>query len=279
MIHDEDLIDVIFILKKTFERFDTPYFLIGAQARDLLLTGCTNAVGLRRTEDVDFSIAVRGWSQYQALCQTLRDRPEHDFDSDSHDQQRLIFRGRLKVDLVPFGGVADAEGRMFWPPDNNPMMNILGFEDALAGVISMPLKELNVRLPSLPALALLKLFAWNDRPQRTKDIEDFATILERYQNIPSEDRLWSGIDSDLLEEDGFDYILAWHRIFGRDVGRCVRFPATGSCLLGILAREMAGPPYKLITILSHFFNRNFEKSLEAFHWFERGVRDILTWLK
>lgn len=276
MIPEIELIHVIGAVQSAAERLGIPFLLVGAYARDLRLKERIDISSLRATGDIDFAFAVRDWDHYRAMRQALLDRSEGDFAPDQREKQRLIFSQGLPVDLVPFGGVADAQGRLFWPPEGTPMMNVRGFEDALASADPVDLGPLQVRVVSLPAMALLKLMAWNDRPEeRTKDIEDFALLLRRYHEVEDESRIFSSPDSDLLESDDFDYDQAWHRIFGRDVGRMISLRATGDCLLQILSRETAGPPYNLASGLRRFFQGDFEKTLKALQSFERGVRDML----
>jgi predicted nucleotidyltransferase len=103
------------------------YFLAGATARDLILV---NVHGLRpgcATRDIDFGIAVESWTQFERLKERLFATNEF---SASRAQQRLTFADSnegisIPVDLIPFRGVASADGTIAWP-----LMNVAGFEEA-----------------------------------------------------------------------------------------------------------------------------------------------------
>jgi predicted nucleotidyltransferase len=53
----------------------------------------------------------------------------------SRARQRLIYNNSIAVDIVPFGAISCADGNIRWPPNQDEVMNIVGFEDAfkLAG--------------------------------------------------------------------------------------------------------------------------------------------------
>jgi predicted nucleotidyltransferase len=43
------------------------YFVVGAMARDILLTGVFGLSAGRATRDVDLAVAVEGWPQFEAI--------------------------------------------------------------------------------------------------------------------------------------------------------------------------------------------------------------------
>jgi len=70
----------------------------------------------RATRDIDFRIAVESWAQFELLKERLL--ATNDFSA-SRAQQRLTFTDSnegvsIPVDLIPFRGVASADGTIAW---------------------------------------------------------------------------------------------------------------------------------------------------------------------
>lgn len=81
-------------------------FIVGAPARDIILEYACGAGIRRRTQDIDFGVAVESWAEYELLKKTLVET--ENFRIDEKIEQRL-WRGRgteeIKIDLVPYGGL------------------------------------------------------------------------------------------------------------------------------------------------------------------------------
>src|SRR5438445_692518 len=75
-----------------------------------------------------------------------------------------------------------AGGTIEWPPSRDIVMNVAGFEEALASSVSIQMAEdLAVRVASIPGLMILKLVAWSDRGRETdKDAADMYRLLTAY---------------------------------------------------------------------------------------------------
>src|SRR5581483_4116541 len=143
------------------------YFVAGATARDLILVNVHGLRPGRATRDIDFGIAVENWDRFELLKESLVATGV--FTSDWRALQRLTYSDRaagssMPVDLIPFRGVTAADGTIEWPPSRDIVMNVAGFEEALASSIPIQIEEgLIVRVASIPGLMLLKLVAWSDR--------------------------------------------------------------------------------------------------------------------
>jgi predicted nucleotidyltransferase len=80
---------------------ETPFVLIGAAARDLLLVHAGGIEALRATEDTDVALAVRSWEEFMRVRAALlvskgcvAGRPLHQ-----------LWLGDQRLAIVPFGGV------------------------------------------------------------------------------------------------------------------------------------------------------------------------------
>jgi predicted nucleotidyltransferase len=169
------------------------------------------------TKDVDFALAMDSWEQYQALVDHLLQTGH--FERDRHIEHRLTFRKAMKLDLLPFGGVENPDGRLAWPPDGSIHMTTLGFREAFDHAIPVTIApSIAIRFASPAGLALLKLVAWNERRQETqgKDARDLALVLRNYLSAGNASRLYDN-HVDLLDSEHFDYELAGARILGRDL--------------------------------------------------------------
>src|SRR5580658_7451616 len=220
---DLSVVRVLRVLDPIARSSKCEYFLAGATARDLILVNVHGLRPGRATRDIDFGIAVESWDQFALLKDSLVATGR--FESDGGALQRLIYteqsdRLSLPVDLIPFRGVASGESMIEWPPSRDIVMNVAGFEEALASSVLLEIQpELSVRVASLPGLTLLKVVAWFDRGRETnKEAADLYRLLTTYAEAGNTDRLYDH-EMDLLESVGFDMELAGAELLGGDVAK------------------------------------------------------------
>ena len=196
--------------------------LVGAMARDLLLFHAHGIKAKRGTEDVDFGFAVDGWSDYEKLRESLLSSDSfHTHPSGIH---KLLYHEHLVVDLIPFGGLENADGIISWPPNGDTVMSVLGFKEALEASIDVLLPSARqVAIVSLPMLAVLKVLAWSERRliAPRKDASDLLLILQNYLDAGNSERLYNEA-SQLLESPDFDYERAGAWLAGKDAMQTIR---------------------------------------------------------
>ena len=212
---------IIGALHDTAARHRTSYFIIGATARDILMTHVFGIDAGRATRDVDFAIALEDWPQFEAIKAALLDSGE--FSSPTAEPHRLYYRmpehGRAyPIDLIPFGKIADASNSIAWPPDMAVVMNVTGYREALAHALAVDTGDgVVVSVVSIPALAVLKLLAWNERGlEDNKDAQDLLFLLRNYHHAGNAERLFDDA-LPLMESCGFDIELAGAALLGYDV--------------------------------------------------------------
>ena len=88
--------------------------LVGATARDLLLFYAHGIKAARGTEDIDLAFAVASWSVFEKLRKSLWSSDV--FRSHPSASHKLLYRKDVVVDLIPFGGLENADGTISWPP-------------------------------------------------------------------------------------------------------------------------------------------------------------------
>lgn len=196
-----------------------PYFLVGAMARDVLLGHVFGLDPGRVTRDLDVAFALEDWEHFQQLQDRLIASGR--FVAVRDVVHRLLFSPdggapRYIVDVIPFGGVEQPTRTIAWPPAMHTIMHVAGFSDALQ---TAPLVQvaLDLTIPtSLPGLALLKLFAWQDRGlDDARDAIDLATLYRHYAEAGNLDRVYDEAML-ALEAVGFDIELAGAWFLGKD---------------------------------------------------------------
>ena len=207
------------IIRQVVQVADSEYsrlFIVGAQARDLILQ---HAYGLpihRATNDIDFGIVVENWVEFTKVREKLI--ASEKFKAHKIMKQRLVHESSLLIDLVPFGDLEDPIGQIAWPPDFSIVMSTIGFREAYDNSIVVRIAEdLTVKVASLAGLALLKIVAWDDR-RFERDAQDLGLIMRRYMDAGNADRVYTEVGDciDLLN-DQFDYDKVSARILGRDL--------------------------------------------------------------
>jgi len=219
---------------QTANSLSLPYFLAGATARDLVLENIFGRAPGKLTRDLDFGFVLSDWKQFEnlkaALMSTGRFEPDRAI-------QRVLYQHSagisVRVDLIPFGGVQEGS-QISWPPDNDFVMNVAGFKEALESAIQVQVdSDRVVPVTSLPGLIILKLFAWADRKLEKRDAPDILKILTDYADAGNEDRLYAD-ELPILEAAEFDVPIAGARLLGKDA-RHIASQETSASIAKILA--------------------------------------------
>ena len=97
---------------------ELPYIVVGATARDLLLFHVFGIPVTRATADVDFAVAMDSWERFSELRAALLASGHFREGKMEHRVylKALSVKDEIPVDLIPFGGVAEADV-IHWPPD------------------------------------------------------------------------------------------------------------------------------------------------------------------
>ena len=130
----------------------------------------------------NFAIQIEGWD----LFAEIRDRLITNGFKDGKSLQRVVSPAGMPVDIVPFGGIADKNSNIQWPPSGDVEMDVAGFQEAHQSAIQVLIQQdppIQIPVASPQGLALLKIIAWDDRDHdlRAKDAKDLAYLLESYQ--------------------------------------------------------------------------------------------------
>jgi predicted nucleotidyltransferase len=194
---------------------ETPLLLVGAGARDLLLVHGQGVDMHRATEDTDLALAVRSWDVFLRLRETLITSGGFTAEGPLH----RLWSGDQRLDIIPFGGVERADRSIAWPTEGADVMTVAGLIEALATAVAVRLPGgIAVDVASLPALALLKVWAWNDRKYTTpgKDAFDLCMLLRHYADAGNQERLYGEEGETALASFDFDLDKAGAWLLGKD---------------------------------------------------------------
>ncbi|MDR0243123.1 MAG: nucleotidyl transferase AbiEii/AbiGii toxin family protein [Burkholderia sp.] len=209
-------------------RLDAPFVVAGATARDILMWHVHGIRPVRATRDVDVAVCAVSWPFHAQLVDALV--ATRQFTRAPKQQQKLLFDSgthgfRTELDLVPFGPLETPPGEIAWPPGGEFVLNVLGFQEAVDTALAVSISaDTVVPVASLPALALLKLLAWQDRRARqNSDAYDLLFLLRHYHDAGNRERLWDAAP-DLLEAHAFQPGLAAAGLLAREAKRIASPP-------------------------------------------------------
>jgi predicted nucleotidyltransferase len=130
----------------------------------------------------------------------------------------------------------EQDGEIAWPPKGEFVMNVSGYVEAFYSALDVEITPgFQVKVVSLPAMAILKILAWNDRPEGDKHASDVLLILRNYHQAGQFDRLYAE-GMDLLEAYGYDVELSGAALLGRDAQRDIT-QETREQVIAVFTRE------------------------------------------
>lgn len=220
-----------------FQEKNIKFFIIGATARDIILELNNEQVG-RATRDLDIAIAIEDWDKYAEVEKDLVKL--ENFEKDLLQKQRFIYQKAYEIDLVPYGAIMQQDDKIYWPPDQDTAMNVLGFKEAEKQIVKVNIDDqLEINVVNLASIFLLKLVAWTDRNNiSSKDADDMGFILTNYLLI-NEDRAIEEFYDEIYTIDPFDTIVAAGALMGIDLNNMIKDnPATHEFLLKVIDQEI-----------------------------------------
>jgi len=228
------LAQVVGALQRVAQPMAVDFFLMGAAARDVMLRHGHNIEPGRQTRDVDFAVMVPDWASFETLRVALIKGGDF-LERPGPATHRLRHQSGLPLDIVPFGGIERADRTIAWPPDQSTVFDCFGAREAFNAAVAVLLPQaVAVRVASIPALALLKVTAWQDRKltHPGRDADDLLLYLRSYMDCGNIDR--AACDhGDLFTAEDYDHEAAGAQLLGRDMALLLDKPAIER-VLGIL---------------------------------------------
>jgi predicted nucleotidyltransferase len=242
----QPLVDVVRPLQEAAAKLDAPLFLMGAAARDVMLLHAFGIKTLRQTEDIDFGVMVKDWAAFEALRQALLAGGQ--FETKSKDAtHKLWHRSGRPLDIVPFGGVEKPDRSLAWPPNEEIIFDCFGMQEALQSGHDVLLPgDVSLIVPSLPALALLKITAWQDRKltRRGRDAGDLMLYLRHYLDCDQYDHAAKDYP-ELFDTADYDHEVTSARLLGLDLRQLLSAEAVDRVLAIVLPESDASGTRRL----------------------------------
>ncbi len=213
-----DFLEMLAALERGFAAFHVDFYLVGAVARDIWMTAIHEIPPSRITRDIDFAVFIEDKGTYEKLKRHLIEI-EH-FQPSKENNFVLLWQGRMQVDLLPFGSIEDENAKVNFDGTGLTSLNMPGFKEIYdSGLPEVELEgEHRFKFCTLPGIVILKLIAWEDRPEiRRDDLKDVLTILSHFFGMYTD--LIYEHHSDLFGNDDFGLDLIAARVMGREMSK------------------------------------------------------------
>lgn len=273
---DEITVSAFGRIHKISSSMGIPFFVVGATARDILLDVSHGIGSKRATIDIDIAVFIENWDQFERLKDELIRTTDF---SPTRETQRLLFKKRLPVDIIPFGGVAEKGNLIEWPPDRSFKMSVAGFRECYQHVVQVKISdkpELVINVVSLAGLTILKLISWDENSsRRQKDASDLVFIIQNYLDAGNLERLFEEA-LDIVDSGDYNYEAGSARLLGRDISK-IAFTTTMAKLIEILKRESQRKQGHRIAIDmlqgNRFVEKTYEEIIALFDALLKGMTD------
>jgi predicted nucleotidyltransferase len=155
-------------------------YLIGAQAKDYYLDEF-GKIPLVKTMDFDFAIMMPDIETYDRIIEKLT---EKGFKKIKEPYRIIHNLTSSVVDLIPFGEI-ETNGIVKFS-DRMTELSVVGFNEVLKDPALRNLdNETVIQITPLEGIIILKLISHNEKPERTKDLDDIHDILVNYFEMNS----------------------------------------------------------------------------------------------
>ncbi len=177
------------------------FVLIGARA-----LSCFVPLTWRQTEDLDVAVMM-SLEEYPAGLEHLPG-----WRQDGVITQRWYSSSGVRVDVLPAGEDGRAEDDFQWPDEDRTLSRV-GLRLASDFAIEVRFNDdLSVKVASVPAICVLKMIAYLDRPEeRKRDLLDIAHLLTDYPDLEHRFELEG------VFEHGLDYDQAGPFTLGQEI--------------------------------------------------------------
>jgi len=177
------------------------FYLVGAVARDIWLTGIHKIPSGRITRDLDLALLIPHEDDYWRLRESLLATGQ--FAEVRNAPVTLLYQGTIVLDLIPFGDLEVADGLVvLHRGEGVANIQVNGFTevfDEATEWVDID-EQYHFRVCTLPGMVVLKLIAFSDRPEhRGKDLDDVAFIMTNYVDIVGDELYEEQVD--LLEAE------------------------------------------------------------------------------
>ena len=256
-------------LTNYFASINVKFFVIGATARDIIMSIYNEQSG-RATLDLDIAIAISNWDEFKTIEEGIV--KIEGFEKDKSQKQRFIYKEDFELDIVPYGDIMKEDYKIFFPPDEQFAMTVLGFKEVNSATVEIELDEsVSIKIASLAGIFILKVFAWIDRSNKTnKDADDIAFIINNYLSI-NEQRAGEDYYEQIYLDENYSIESAGAKLLGIDTAIILQeYPDTKDKIIAIIETEIRKEDESRLINQMIETNTNFEYE-ETLHCLESIV--------
>ena len=271
---DDALFEVLTAFSESADAVNAPWLVIGATARVILLEGVSGLPRGVATQDIDFGVQIGDWEHYKQLCDYLIQKGAS--ETERKPTKRFKSKQDRIFDLVPYGGVEDGDKQVYWPPENDDVMTVRGFDGAADNAISVIVNEkLTVPVVSPVGLCALKLFAWEERHTQHpgRDAKDIAYLFTHIESLYTVDMLHTQYTEAI---DAADYVInnAGYYQLGSDVQDLLT-EDDHTFMTGLISQELEkSEDSTLCRELHRYMNTSsIDETFAALSFFNKGLCD------
>jgi predicted nucleotidyltransferase len=185
----------------------------------------------------------------------------------------LIWKDKTEVDLLPFGAIEDKDGKVITTGLGLTNISLVGFTEVYEeGLPQLDLEgKHQFKFCTLPGIVLLKMIAWNDRPEKRRDdIKDISDILHHFFDM-NDDEIWKN-HNDLFEDETADLIHIAAKVMGREMRKIAsRNKKLFNRIEGILNNNTNDiPNSKMAAIMVEYFENTVEDNVLLLEQLKQG---------
>ena len=269
-----EITEMLYALERGLDKFGIDFYLVGAVARNVWMTGINNIAPRRTTGDIDFAVLINDNGVYEALKTYLI--ITEGFQPYKGNEYVLIWKENLEVDLLPFGAIDDGDTKFTSNGLGLTSISLQGFTEIYNdGLPTLDLEgKHQFKFCTLPGIVLLKLIAWDDRPEsRRDDIKDISDILNHFFDMNDNEIFENHHDLFEKEEASLKHIAA--RVMGREMSKIAKKnELLFSRIVGILdSNTLVSQNSEMAKIMVEYYDNTIDDNVQLLKHLRQGFSE------
>jgi len=269
-----EITEMLYALERGLDKFGIDFYLVGAVARNVWMTGINNIAPRRTTGDIDFAVLINDKGVYEALKTYLI--ITEGFQPYKGNEYVLIWKENLEVDLLPFGAIDDEDAKFNSNGLGSTSISLQGFSEIYNdGLPTLDLEgKHQFKFCTLPGIVLLKLIAWDDRPEsRRDDIKDISDILNHFFDMNDNEIFENHHDLFEKEEASLKHIAA--RVMGREMSKIAKKnELLFSRIVGILdSNTLVSQNSEMAKIMVEYYDNTIDDNVQLLKYLRQGFTE------
>ena len=269
-----EITEMLYALERGLDKFGIDFYLVGAVARNVWMTGINNIAPRRTTGDIDFAVLINDKGVYEALKTYLI--ITEGFQPYKGNEYVLIWKENLEVDLLPFVAIDDGDTKFTSNGLGLTSISLQGFTEIYNdGLPTLDLEgKHQFKFCTLPGIVLLKLIAWDDRPEsRRDDIKDISDILNHFFDMNDNEIFENHHDLFEKEEVSLKHIAA--RVMGREMSKIAKKnELLFSRIVGILdSNTLVSQNSEMAKIMVEYYDNTIDDNVQLLKHLRQGFSE------